>query len=310
VLALLAVLPLAAFALAAHRVARARALLGLAAPDPRSGRLAVAALSAVPVLLGLAAAQPALERSTRHEFRTDAQAMVVIDVSRSMRAASGPDRPSRLVRAKDAAIAIRDALATVPTGVASMTDRVLPHLFPSPDRDPFVETVRRAVAPESPPPRETAPTATTLAALGEFARGNVFGGAAPRRALVVLTDGESRPFAESAVARALAAEDIRLVLVHVWDNDEAVYAGGREPERLYRPDPASRPTLERLAGATGGRVFAEDELQAAGAAAVRALGRGPTARRGRETRTTPLAPYVALAALLPLALVLRHRNFR
>ena len=209
---------------------------------------------------------------------------------------------------KDAALQIREALGPVPTGVASLTDRVLPLLFPTADRGAFDQTVRNALSPESPPPREVSVTATTLGALGEAARANLFSPTARRRLFVVLTDGESRPFAETAVARALKANGIGFVAVHVWDEDERVHGARGEPERAYRPDPESRKVLAQLAAAAGGEVFAEDEVGGAERAAVRSLGDGPTKAQGSEERVTPLGPYVALAALAPLALALRRRG--
>ena len=305
--AVAALLPLAALALSARKVERVRSALRLQPPAARTRRRA-AALAAVPVLLGLAAAQPALSTTDEREIRTDAEALVIVDVSRSMLAASASNAPTRLERARSAALQIREALGPVPTGVASLTDRVLPLLFPTADRSAFDQTLRSALAPESPPPREVSVTATMLGALGEAARGNLFSPAAPRRLFVVLTDGESRPFADAAVARALDANGISFAAVHVWDEDERVYGRQGAPERAYRPDPESRNVLARLAAATGGEVFAEDDVAGAARAAARALGDGPTKTQGSEERVTPLAPYVALAALIPLAVALRRRR--
>ena len=73
---------------------------------------------------------------------TDAEAFVVIDTSRSMLARSSPRSTIRYARARAAALRFRDAFADVPVGIASFTDRVLPHLFPSADDDVFVATLR------------------------------------------------------------------------------------------------------------------------------------------------------------------------
>ena len=51
-------------------------------------------------LLAVAASQPALAHDSRQRVRTDAQALFVIDTSRSMAAATTPAAPTRLARAE------------------------------------------------------------------------------------------------------------------------------------------------------------------------------------------------------------------
>ena len=303
--ALAVVLPLAAAALAARRVRGARELLGLPAPAVASRLPQLLVLVAVPTLLGLAATQPALRSQTNARVRTDAQAFFVLDSSRSMLAARVPGDPTRFARAKRAAIALRAAIPDVPAGVATLTDRVLPNLLPNPDPAVFNDTVARAVAVGQPPPQETDVTATTLAALGALGTANFFPATATRRLVVVLTDGESRPFDVQQVARALAAgPGIHLLLVHVWAPGEAVYDQGRL-EQGYHEAPASGEALNSLAEAAGGAAFGEQALGAAIRTAKADLGTGPTIVRGRDVRTRTLAPYIALAALLPLLLLIR-----
>jgi hypothetical protein len=151
--------PLAALVLVARRGSRLRA--ALAVPRATRWRLAVPTVAAalVAALFGVAAAQPVAESETALEVRTDAEAYVVIDISRSMLARSGLDGAMRLARAKAAAVKLRSALPEIPVGVASLTDRVLPHLFPSADADTFRTTVALALGIEQPPPNSAkAPT--------------------------------------------------------------------------------------------------------------------------------------------------------
>ena len=232
--------------------------------------------------------------------------LVVVDVSRSMRASAAPGRPTRFTRAQRAAVEIRDALPEVPTGIASLTDRVLPHLFPTADRDVFVETVERALRPEQPAPAERSVQATALGALAGVPSGNVFDPSARRRLLVVVTDGESRPFDPASIRRVLAAARIGLVVVRVGDEAERVYDHGR-PEAGYVPDPLAGEAVAALAGEN---AFAERDAADAARAARDLLGRGPTVERERARRLVPLGPYLALLALLPLALLLRLPGFR
>ena len=83
-LALTAAVPLAALALASRRERHARTVLGLSAPAGAPRWRRAAAVLATVALLGLAASQPALRSSSSVHVRTDAQALFVIDVSRSM----------------------------------------------------------------------------------------------------------------------------------------------------------------------------------------------------------------------------------
>jgi hypothetical protein len=301
-LALAAVLPLGAWLSGERRADRVRAELRLAPPEAR-GRWRVAAVASVPLLLALACAQPALTREQERRVRTDAAAFVVVDVSRSMQAAAAPGAPTRLDRARALAVRIRNGLGDTPVGLATVTDRVVPLLFPSPDPTPFAQAATRALAPETPPPREVATVASSLAALGEAAGGNLFLPTDRRRVFVVLTDGESRPYAEGETARALRAARVELVTVHVHADGERPFRASGAPELNYRPDPASAETLEALAGAAGGAAVGESAEAAVGAAR-RALGSGATRAVGTEERVLPLAPWLALGALLPLAYLL------
>jgi hypothetical protein len=277
-------------------------------PDERTTwRRALAAVAAT-ALVAAAAAQPALRSERTEGTRTDAEAFVVVDITRSMRASSAPGRPTRFARAQRLAREIRDALPQVPTGVATLTDRVLPHLFPTPDGAVFAETVDRALEPERPAPSEPAIQATDLSALAAVPEANLFGTSARRRLLVVLTDGESRPFDASEVGGTLAAARMGLVLVRVGNTDERVFTAGR-PERNYVPDPLAGETLDSLAGAAGGSAFGEADESGAVRAARDYLGSGPTAERGRGERVIPLGPYLALLALIPLAFLLRGPSF-
>jgi hypothetical protein len=302
------VLPLAAVVVARQRERQAREVLKLPAPPRASLAPRLLALAAVPALLGLAATQPSLRSTTTARVRTDAQAIFVLDISRSMLAASGPTGRSRLARAKADAIAIRDGLPEIPSGVATFTDRILPDLFPDDDLSVFNATVERAVAINAPPPVADNVVATTLGAIGTLGTEDFFPPTATKRLVVVLTDGETRPFDPAVVAHDLAsAPGVHLILVHVWARGEDVYDNGH-PEQGYHEDDASGAELASLAQASGGAVFGEHEVGAAVARAKADLGTGPTTVHGETERTRTLAPYVALAALLPLLALIGLRR--
>jgi hypothetical protein len=305
--ALAAFAPLLAFALGARRVARVRRVLALAPPPRAVDTQVLAAFVCVVLVLALGAAQPALSRTSTQRVRTDAAALFVIDTSQSMSAAPGPRQSTRLDRATILAERMRAAIPAVPAGVATLTDRVLPDLLPVSDAAAFDATLERAVGIEQPPPRAVAVRATSFAALAAVPQAGYFDPSAHRRVVVLLTDGETSIFDPAPVARAFTKSGTSFVGVRVWGANEAIYnaAGRRDPN--YRPDPSGRAQLALLASAAGGRAFEERDAAAAVSEVKAALGRGPTKAVGHTRSTRPLAPLVALAALVPLAFVYRRR---
>lgn len=306
--ALAVALPLAAFVVGGRRADALAAALGLP-PERRARRAAVvASLSAIGVLLALAAARPVVTVDRHERVRTDAEGFVVFDTSRSMLASSGYHEPDRLERAKAFAVALRARLPEVPFGIASMTDRTLPHLFPTPDATEFGATARRAVGIEQPPPEGFSRRATTMGALSAFSTQSFFADV-PHRLLVVLTDGESRPFVDATIGALFRrAPSIDTVFVRFWRPGERIFLGRSVVDPLYRPDGRSEATLSRLAGVVGGSAYGETQVDAAARAVRAAIGSGPVASERPDRHRIQLAPYVALAAFLPLSLVLWRRN--
>ena len=316
--ALAVVLPLVGALVAERRSKAARRTLGLSAPPLRSHvALAFTALSFF-ALVGLAATQPVLRLERPVSARPDAEAFFLFDISRSMLAARAADAPSRFARAVDLAVRLRASLPDVPVGVASLTDRSLPHLFPTVDQEAHALVVRRALGIERPPPRDRSVHATDFRSIEALADENYFGPQSVHRLVVLWTDGESRPFDAAALVRKLERHGVALVVVRVWHPDERVFGKDGRPEPAYRPDPESLVELARLARAGGSvRVFSENDVDAAARAGRRFLGRGPLVEAGTAEPRVPLAPYVALAAALPLAAQLaragvgrRARRFR
>ena len=300
--ALLAVLPLGAALLAHRRTEFVRRALRLPAPERRAELLPPSLAAAGIVLLGLAAAQPALTRSSSPRVRRDVQAVFVLDTSRSMAASASPTAPTRLDRAAAAAIRLRAATPQVESGVLTLTDRVLPDLLPVADIQGFDGVVQRAVRIESPPPRASAVRATTYGALADIVSGNVFAPTATRRIVVLLTDGESNPVQSGDLADKLAAErGYRFVSIRFWRGNESVYDAEDKAEPAYRPDPSGRTTLRDLAAALGGRSFEEGDVGAAAAYLRGLAGSGPSVRVAGTNRSRfALGPYIALPALLAI----------
>jgi hypothetical protein len=315
-IALVVLVPLAALFLVSRRAARVRRALALPGLPARLRLVPVVAILAVAGLLGLAAAQPLLERTTTSRVRSDAEVLMVIDISRSMLARESLGDPSRLERAKVAAADLRASLPGVPVGIASLTNRVLPHLFPSADGNVFRTTLERAIGIARPPPAsgfilapeaQAQTNATSLAALADVATQRFYAPTSSRRLLVVLTDGESQDVSPQVVGRRLHRASIDPLFLHFWASNERVFTQGT-PEPQYRPMPAARSVLDRLAAATQGSVYDEAGLGAATGKAREILGSGPKVVQGHRPDRIVLAPYLAVAAFLPLTLLLWRRD--
>jgi hypothetical protein len=307
--ALAVLVPAVAALLVSRRADGIRRGLRLPSRRLRSRAVPLVALVLAGALVGVAAAQPVLERSTRFLVRSDAEAYVVVDISRSMLARADRGSPARIDRATSAAVEVREELDGVKVGIASLTDRVLPHLFPSANEDVFRATIEQSVGIDRPPPHERlSANGTTLEALGPVATRGFFSPAVERRLLIVVTDGETRPLNEGAVAASLAnPPKIETVFVHVWGPSERVFVQGiAAPD--YKPDPTSRASLDRLARATRGAVYSEDEVGAAARKVREFLGSGPTVVQRDRRERKPLAPLAAAAAFLPLSLLLGRRG--
>jgi uncharacterized protein (DUF58 family) len=258
----------------------------------------------VPVLGGLAAAQPVIDRSSPLMERQDAEVFFVLDTSRSMLAAEGPEEQTRFERARATALEVRRRLAEVPAGLAQITDWTLPHLFPTVGASSFRMTLSRSIDVGSSGSQGYDVVSTDLTALATLVREKSFTPGIEKRLLVVFTDGETRPI-EPRLA-VLREAGIRTLFVHVWGAGESIFRpSGAEPQ--YRPDPTSGQKLTEVAALVDGAVFDEDDVDGVVARARRELGDGPT--RPREERDLiALMPYMTLGAAVPLAFVLRRRN--
>ena len=98
------------------------------------------------------------------------------------------------------------------------------------------------------------------------------------------------------------------MFVHVWAQNEAIYTHGR-PDPHYSTDSRSTALLEDAAHVTGGSMYDEHSIGKVKARMREILGSGPasTGRTSAYARTA-LAPWFALAGVLPLAFLLYRRN--
>jgi von Willebrand factor type A domain len=304
---LLAAVPLAVFVGRRRRADRIRTALGLSGGSGRSWIPLAISLAAIPILVGVAAAQPVITSARTVPQRSDVEVFIVMDTSRSMLASSGTGEPTRFDRAQDATVALQDQLRDIPLGLASFTDRVLPHLFPTVDQRVFRETTREALGIERPPPSTSFGTnVTDLDALGAIPTLAFFRPATKKRALVVFTDGESQ--ATETLAADFASEPrIDVTFVRMGDASERIWESG-VAEPGYVPVPNAGELLAAAATAVEGRVLEEGQMTEVAAAVRAALGAGPTTPRRIEGNRQALMPYVALLVLIPLGFVLYRRN--
>jgi von Willebrand factor type A domain len=297
---LLALIPLAPAALAVRRSERAARALRLVPAPRRSAALPAALAAAACVCVGIAAAQPAWRTKERQPVRSQSQVMYVVDVSRSMAAAPNEAAPTRLARARTVVRQIHDAVPDVPSGLAGLTDRVLPYVFPTANRSVFDETLNRSVLVEAPKPQEVSTNATSFGALPQVVQNGFFDPGTKTRTCVLVTDGETRSY--TSTGQPLGC---RLVVVRVGGEGERVFGADGVPEPGYAPDPAAAAKVRALAEAVGGRAF--DASEVAGAAgAVRADAEvGPVVHASEQTTLRPLAIWFsALALVLTVAFAL------
>jgi VWA domain-containing protein len=308
-IAVLGVVPLVASLAIVLKATRVRSRLGLRSPTRRSRLLVLAALVVVPVLVGLAAAEPVVARGHVRHIRVGAEALFVIDTSRSMLARPSEHAPTRLARAKQGALALRSSLDDVRVGLASMTDRTLPHLLPSADPDVFASVLARSIEIEAPGPSGLyTARATDFGALAVIPTHGYFSASARRRLVVVFTDGESRPFESQRLQSTFGQPPgIETIVVRFWSDEERVYTRGL-PDAAYRADPRSAQAVARLTAATDGTAYDERDLGAATARAREVVEGAPATALDRDQTQTPLAPYLVAAVLVPLSFLLFRRS--
>lgn len=302
-------LPLVALWVTSRRAARARAALGLAAERPRPAILLGGATVAVALLASLAAANPVLLQRKPLQARTDAEAYVVLDITRSMLASSSAEGATRLARARRIASRVRAAATDVPFGLASFTNRVVPHVFPTLDGAVFGSGLDASIAIEQPPP-DRAPGAvlTAFDALAALQTHNFFSQQASRRVAVVVTDGETNPVRPETIQALRSRPRLDVVVIRVWDASERIHRPRLAGDRAYLPAPESTATLAGFAAATGASVFDEGDVDRAADAVRRLLGTGEAVRAGDELSARSLAGFTFALAFVPLAYVLWRRN--
>ena len=307
--ALVAAIPLAALVLTERRTQQIRRLFAVPGPRKRALVPVVVALVLLPVLVGIAAAQPIVVRQQLLRERSDAQAFFVFDTSLSMSARGALGAPSRLARSERLARALRSRLPDVPVGIATMTDRTLPDLMPTTDASLFSRTLAASVGIDRPPPSQAYHgRATTLEALVPILQSHYFSSASRHKLIVVFTDGESSRLPSILKYQLAPARGLTVVFVHVWQPDEHIFNADGRPERGYVADPASGDDLAAFARLIDGRSFPETQPGRIAAAAQAGVGHSGTERRVETYARVSLAPWFLLAGVVPLGFLLWRRN--
>jgi hypothetical protein len=312
--ALITLVGLVPLAMLVFEERRLRALckrLGLRPPPSRPSLEVGVALAALVGVLALALAQPVVARHTAKKGRADAEAFFVFDVSRSMSARTAPDSPNRLDQARVDAKELRAQLGDLPVGVASLTDRVLPHLFPSVSMNAFNATLDESIGIDRPTMSIAYgnSSGTKIGALADLVTGNYFAADAKKRVAVVFTDGETLMDKLPILPARFKDGHLRVFFFRYWRADQRIYNAAGQLNPAYSPDATSLPILDRLAQSLSSHVFQPGQASEAASAVRAVIGSGPTTVRGRELNSFLLAPYVLLFALIPLGFLLARRNF-
>lgn len=301
-------LALLALRAARRRAARVESSLRLDPPPRSTVFLDLGLIVAIALLLALAAAQPVVSATASTKGRDGAEMIVVVDITRSMLARRAPTEPTRLERAQQVGKELRAGLPDVRVGVASLTDRILPHLFPTLSANAFTATIDRAIGIERPPPDRRANRATSIGAIEDLGRANFFEQGSTRRLAIVITDGETVPVEFGRLSSRLEEGQVKTLFVHVWREDEAIFENDGTRNSLYKPDLTAPRDLRRIAGALDGAVFAEAEVPELIETAQAQLGTGPLVGQARELKSRELAPYLVAFSAFPLLLLLWRRN--
>jgi hypothetical protein len=245
-----------------------------------------------------------------NQRRADAEAFFVFDVSRSMGARTA-NSPTRFDQARRDAKELRARLGNLPVGVASLTDRVLPHLVPSVSVNAFNATLDESLAVDRPTMSLAYGDSlgTKIGALADLVNGNYFEATAKKRVVIVFTDGETLRERLSTLPARFKDGNLHVVFFHYWSPDQRVYNAAGQLDPAYLPDPSSTPILDGLAQSISSKVFEPGQVGQAAAAVRAVIGKGPTTARGRELNSFLLAPYVLLFAIVPLGFLLFRRNF-
>jgi hypothetical protein len=301
----LALVPLGAVTLAFGRQRRVARALGLEpARGPRAMRAAALPTLAC-LLVGVAAARPVWTTTEQQTAWSASEVVFVTDISLSMQASPQAGASTRLDRARSVIGELRAAIPDVPAGLAGLTDRALPYLFPTLDRGVFADTLGRSVLIDQPLPQGlgVSSVSTSFQPLRSVGRNGFFSERARHKTCVLVTDGETRSVLPGPAG-------CKLLVVRVGGRGDRIYGRNGKVDADYRPESSAASTVDRLARAAGGVPYTERDLGAARAALQKAAEVGPRSKVGTGTTVHALAPYFAALALIVVAVLVLRRYLR
>jgi hypothetical protein len=300
--ALAFVAPLVALAIRERAGARVRSTLRLRRPGVVRLLARPVGLVALAALVAVVAAQPAVRDTDSTTMRSDAELYLTFDVSRSMRAASAAGGVVRLERARALGRDIQAALPDVPTGVATLTNRMMPLLFPTGDARGVTAVIDHSVRLMQPQPvRYTAARASSLATLSLAADRSYFNPSARKRVLVVFSDLDSDFFSLDGTLRVLRKHRIEPFLVRVAAPGEKIFDTAGRPNAYVSVSTVTVAALRR----ENWHAFEESDSARLVTEIRSYLGQGPVRESGVVDSQRNLAPLFALVALvITAALVL------
>ncbi|HEY7380687.1 MAG TPA: hypothetical protein VH572_05715 [Gaiella sp.] len=289
------VLPLAALVAREIRSGRIRRALGLAPPGRARLLLRPLGIALVALLVSATAAQPALRDMSGDRMRTDAEIYLTFDVSRSMLASSTPAGKRRLDRALDLGRQLHASLRDVPTGVATLTTRMMPLLFPIRDERGVSTVLDHSVTIMQPPPTPiSAPRASQLGAINLAAHRTYFSRTARKRALVVFGDLDTDFFGATGTLALLRRNRIEPFLVRVAVPGEQVFDASGRPEAYRSVSTLAVNSLRRV----GWHAYEERQIDRVISDVTGYLAEGPTRPSGVVEAQRALAPFLSVAVFV------------
>jgi len=293
-------MPLATLAIRERAAERVRSELTLS--RPRLARVVARPLGLVVLaaLIAIAAAQPTIRTTDSTPVRSDAELYLTFDVSRSMLAALTPGAVVRMERARALGARLHAALRDIPTGVATLTNVMMPLLFPTGDARGVDAVINHSLRIMQPPPVQyTTARASSLGTLSLAADRSYFDPSAHKRVLVVFSDLDSDYFSLYGTLRLLRQHHIEPFVVRIAAAGERIYTTSGRP---YPYVSVSTVTVDQLRRAHW-HAFEENDTARLIHEIRSYLGRGPVGTSGLVESQRSLAPLFALAALALTALL-------
>ena len=158
------------------------------------------------------------------------------------------------------------------------------------------------------PPRTSAAAAHRLKGSRDLATARFFAPEARTRIAVVLTDGESQPFAVERTAAALPSRPDPIGADPARPRRESGCSGRTGRSESYRPDRGAGVELARVAGLLHASAYFRESRAAVVGGGGGGRGRGTASSNRARRRSARWRPCLRSLALFPVAFLLWRRN--